>query len=83
MIGLINSAYTIGAIIGGWFFGGPIADFFGRKTGMATGCILVIIATFIQAFTPRGHISGFIAGRTIIGFGQGIALSKSVLVSFL
>lgn len=75
MIGLINSAYTIGAIVGGFFFGGPIADYFGRKAGMGTGCALVIIATFIQTFTPRHQIGGFIAGRTIIGFGQGIALS--------
>lgn len=74
MIGLINSVYTVGAIIGGFFFGGPIADFFGRKVGMGTGCVLVIIATFVQAFSPRGSIGTFMAGRIIIGFGQGIAL---------
>ncbi|KAK5942135.1 hypothetical protein PMZ80_006089 [Knufia obscura] len=74
MIGLINSSYTIGAIIGGWFFGGPIADFFGRKVGMGIGCFLVIVSTFVQCFSPRGNIGCFLAGRTIIGFGQGIAL---------
>lgn len=78
MIGLINSSYTIGAIIGGWFFGGPIADFFGRKVGMGIGCFLVIVSTFVQCFSPRGNIGCFLAGRTIIGFGQGIALGMFV-----
>ena len=75
-IGGINSAYTVGAIIGGFFFGGPVSDFFGRRVGMAVGCVLVIIATFIQAFVPRGSLIGFLIGRTIIGFGQGIALTS-------
>ena len=43
---------------------------------MSIGCVLVIISTFIQAFTPRHHLGGFIAGRVIIGFGQGIALTS-------
>ena len=43
---------------------------------MAIGCILTIIATFIQTFSPRGQLGCFIAGRVIIGLGQGIALSK-------
>ena len=76
MIGAVNTAYTVGAIVGGFFFGGPIADFFGRKIGMATGCVLVIIATFMQAFAPRNSLGCFLAGRCIIGVGQGIALSK-------
>ena len=75
-IGGINTAYTVGAIIGGFFFGGPIADFAGRRVGMCTGCALVIIATFIQTFCPRGHIVAFLIGRCIIGFGQGVSLSR-------
>jgi hypothetical protein len=43
---------------------------------MAIGCFLTIIATFIQTFSPRGQLGCFIAGRVIIGLGQGIALSK-------
>lgn len=76
LIGAINTSYTVGAIAGGWFIGGPVADFFGRKVGMATGCFCVIAATFIQAFCPRGAIGAFIAGRVLIGIGQGIALGK-------
>ncbi|PWY77343.1 general substrate transporter [Aspergillus heteromorphus CBS 117.55] len=75
MIGGINTAYTVGAIFGGFFLGGPIADFLGRKIGMAIGCVLVVAATFMQCWAPRGDIACFLAGRCIIGIGQGIALT--------
>ncbi|KAI9368990.1 general substrate transporter [Aspergillus egyptiacus] len=75
MIGAVNTAYTVGAIVGGFFFGGPIADYLGRKFGMAVGCVLVIVATFMQTWSPRHNIACFLAGRCIIGIGQGIALT--------
>lgn len=75
-IGSINTAYTVGAIFGGFFLGGPTADYLGRKVGMGLGCVLVIISTFMQTFGPRHNLACFIAGRCIIGIGQGIALSK-------
>jgi len=71
----INTAYTVGAIVAGWFFGGPLADFAGRRAGMIAGSALVIIATFMQCFSPKGKIGVFIAGRVVIGLGQGLALS--------
>ncbi|CAG8907747.1 unnamed protein product [Penicillium egyptiacum] len=74
-IGSINTAYTVGAIFGGFFLGGPCADFLGRKLGMGIGCVLVIVATFMQTFTPRHNLACFLAGRCIIGIGQGIALT--------
>ncbi|KAJ5351394.1 hypothetical protein N7452_000368 [Penicillium brevicompactum] len=74
-IGAINTAYTVGAIFGGFFLGGPCADFLGRKMGMGIGCVLVIVATFMQTFTPRHNLACFLAGRCIIGIGQGIALT--------
>jgi MFS family permease len=76
-LGSINTAYTVGAIFGGFFVGGPTADYLGRKVGMAIGCAFVIVATFMQTFSPRGNIGCFIGGRVLIGIGQGIALSKS------
>lgn len=82
-IGAINTAYTVGAVVAGFFFGGPLADFAGRRVGMATGSVLVIIATFMQTFAPRGNIGVFIAGRVIIGLGQGLALSKFFIISQL
>ena len=76
IIGAINTAYTVGAIFAGWFLGGPVADYFGRRVGMMSGSICVIIATFMQAFSPRGSVGCFIAGRVLIGIGQGLALSE-------
>jgi MFS family permease len=76
LYGSINTSYTVGAIVAGWFMGGPLADYAGRKVGMASGAILVILATFMQAFAPKGNIGVFIGGRVIIGMGQGLALSK-------
>ncbi|PKX94189.1 putative MFS sugar transporter [Aspergillus novofumigatus IBT 16806] len=75
MIGAVNTAYTVGAIFGGFFLGGPIADYLGRKIGMGIGCVLVIASTFMQTWSPRGNIGCFLAGRLIIGIGQGIALT--------
>lgn len=80
MIGAVNTAYTVGAIFGGFFLGGPCADFLGRKFGMGIGCVLVVASTFMQTWSPRHNIGCFIAGRTIIGVGQGIALSKLKLL---
>ena len=82
MIGLINTVYTVGAIISGFFFGGPVADYLGRRAGMGIGAILVIISTLLQTFSPRGNIGMFMAGRIIIGVGQGLALSKSLPIFF-
>ncbi|OAK98957.1 general substrate transporter [Phaeosphaeriaceae sp. SRC1lsM3a] len=75
IIGAINTAYTVGAVVAGFFMGGPLADYAGRRMGMAVGAALVIVATFMQAFAPRGNIGVFIAGRVIIGIGQGLALT--------
>lgn len=74
MQGTINTVYTVTAIIAGYFFSAPISDTFGRRVSMALGCLLVIASTFIQAFTPAGSPAGFLAGRAVVGFGQGLAL---------
>jgi MFS family permease len=75
IIGAVNTAYTVGAIVAGFFFGGPVADYFGRRIGMASGAVFVIVATFMQTFSPRGSIGCFIAGRVFVGIGQGLALT--------
>ncbi|KAL2204537.1 general substrate transporter [Sarocladium strictum] len=72
-IGSVNTAYTVGGIVAGFFFSAPISDRFGRKWAIIVGCVFVVISTFVSAFTPR-TMGGFIAGRTIVGIGQGIAL---------
>ncbi|KAH9865527.1 hypothetical protein J1614_009112 [Plenodomus biglobosus] len=75
IIGAINTSYTVGAVVAGFFMGGPLADYAGRRIGMATGAVAVIIATFMQTFAPRGQMAVFIAGRVLIGIGQGLALT--------
>jgi MFS family permease len=57
----------------GLFFSAPISDRWGRKVAIMVGCVVVIISTFVSAFSPR-NMGGFIAGRAIVGIGQGIAL---------
>lgn len=44
---------------------------------MFLGCFVTIIATMMQAFCPRHRIGVFIAGRVIIGIGQGLALTAA------
>jgi hypothetical protein len=43
---------------------------------MVVGAGAVVVATFMQTFSPYRNIGVFIGGRVIIGLGQGIALSK-------
>ncbi|KAH7196852.1 general substrate transporter [Fusarium flagelliforme] len=74
-VGLINTCYTIGAIVSGFFIGGPLADWLGRRAGMGIGCFITIIAAIIQAFAPKGKLGVFILGRVLIGIGQGTALT--------
>ncbi|KAI3393095.1 hypothetical protein diail_4724 [Diaporthe ilicicola] len=75
MLGLINTVYSIGAIVSGWFLGGPIADILGRRWGMGLGCFVTICATMLQTFAPKGSLACFMAGRVIVGVGQGMALT--------
>ncbi|PSR80161.1 major facilitator superfamily transporter sugar [Coniella lustricola] len=75
MLGLINTIYSIGAIISGWFVGGPVADYGGRRLGMGLGCLVTVFATFMQTFAPKGNLACFMAGRFFVGFGQGMALT--------
>lgn len=50
---------------------------------MAIGCSLTIVATFIQTFAPYHKLGVFIFGRVLIGFGQGIAISRASTVIVL
>lgn len=75
IIGAINTSYTVGAVVAGFFLGGPLADYAGRRVGMAVGAFFTIVATLMQTFSPRGNIGCFIAGRVVIGMAQGLALT--------
>ncbi|KAG8159314.1 hypothetical protein KVR01_010975 [Diaporthe batatas] len=75
LVGGVNTAYSVCAIISGWFIAAPVADFLGRKTAMGIGSFLIIISAILETCTPRGQIACFIVGRAVNGIGQGIALS--------
>ncbi|OBT70449.1 hypothetical protein VE03_00254 [Pseudogymnoascus sp. 23342-1-I1] len=73
VIGSVNTAYTIGCVISGFFVSAPISNYLGRRWAMMIGCILVIIASFLAAFSPR-NIGAFIGAKALVGVGQGITL---------
>lgn len=74
LVGGVNTAYSVCAIISGWFIAAPTADFLGRKTAMGIGTILIMISAILETCTPKGQIACFIVGRAVNGIGQGIAL---------
>ncbi|KKK12677.1 hypothetical protein ARAM_003361 [Aspergillus rambellii] len=64
--GLVFAMYNIGSIPA-VFLTGPVNDAFGRRIGMFTGAVIIIIGTCIQS--PSVDKGMFLAGRFILGFG--------------
>ncbi len=73
-VGGINTAFSVCAILSGFFVAGYVADKGGRKVGVAAGSILVIIGSILEAVSPKGSIACFIVGRGVVGAGLGLAL---------
>ncbi|KAG5743073.1 hypothetical protein H9Q70_014213 [Fusarium xylarioides] len=73
-IGAVFALYSVGNILG-CLVAAPAADTFGRKFGMMTGLIFVIIGTVIQAAAQ--NVGTFMAGRLFLGFGCTIAVTAS------
>jgi MFS family permease len=44
-----------------------IADIFGRRAGVITGCVIMIVGVVLQSI--GANIQMFIAARFLIGFG--------------
>ncbi|KAF4976233.1 hypothetical protein FZEAL_7071 [Fusarium zealandicum] len=65
-IGLVMAIYTAGQITGS-FFAGFIVDTFGRRAGMISGSVFIIIGSIVQA--TAHPLRAFIAGRYIVGIG--------------
>ncbi|KAJ5805066.1 hypothetical protein N7474_010953 [Penicillium riverlandense] len=64
--GLVAAVYVIGNIAGS-FFGGPCADTYGRRVGMALGSAICVIGTLLQ--TVGTSLAILMAGRFILGVG--------------
>ena len=68
--GIVFAVYSIGNLTGA-----PVAAFaadkFGRRFGMFSGCVLIVVGTIIEA--TAHDISAFMGGRFLIGFGISIA----------
>ncbi|KKZ67425.1 hypothetical protein EMCG_06876 [[Emmonsia] crescens] len=69
--GIVSSMYQIGGIAALPFIG-PLNDSFGRKVGMFTGSVIVVIGTIISAVLPGPNVGQFMGGRFVLGFGVAI-----------
>ena len=70
--GIVSSMYQIGGVAALPFVG-PVVDGFGRRIGMFTGSVLIIVGTIIQGLA---HGPGqFMGGRFLLGFGVSLVAS--------
>ncbi|KAG0134781.1 transporter-domain-containing protein [Tuber indicum] len=67
--GVVFAIYSIGHFLG-CFICGPLSDSWGRRWGMFSGALTVIIGTCVQALSTT-HAS-FMGGRFILGLGAAI-----------
>lgn len=76
-LGLLTALYSIGSIISL-----PVvpyvADHLGRKAAIALGCVVMITGAAIQGTAK--HLSYFMAGRCMMGFGNSLAQLSSPLL---
>ncbi|KAH6666285.1 putative lactose permease [Halenospora varia] len=80
-LGLMNAIYQIGSLAS--FPLVPyMADWWGRRTPIAVGCVLMILGGLIGAFC-NGY-GMYVAGRFVLGFGNSMSqLSSPVLLTEL
>ncbi|OAA71679.1 hexose transport-related protein [Akanthomyces lecanii RCEF 1005] len=72
--GIIFMIYTIGNMIGS-LFTGPICDRFGRRVGMMTGAVLIMVGAAVQ--TAAQSDAYLLGGRFVLGFGVSIGTSSA------
>ncbi|KAI1621597.1 general substrate transporter [Exophiala viscosa] len=68
--GLISAMYSIGGV-SALPFVGPLSDTWGRRVGIATGCLIIIMGTILQGTSH--DLKQYLAGRFFIGFGVSVA----------
>lgn len=70
--GIVSSMYQIGGIVALPFVG-PVLDGWGRRIGMGSGALLIIVGTIIQGTSNTAD--QFMGGRFLLGFGVSFAAS--------
>ena len=72
--GIVFCIYYVGNLVGS-LFAGTVIDLLGRRAGMFSGSVFIIIGTIIEATAPS--IGAFIGGRFLIGFGVALAVTAA------
>ncbi|KAE9366793.1 putative lactose permease [Stipitochalara longipes BDJ] len=75
--GLLNAIMSVGSIVA-LPITPYIADIAGRRAGIITGCLLMIVGVILQSMGLNIHM--FIAARFLIGFGVAIAHGSAPLL---
>lgn len=66
--------YTIGSMVGS-LFTGPICDQWGRRVGMISGSLFIMLGAAVQ--TAAQTDAYLIGGRFVLGFGVAIGTSSA------
>lgn len=70
--GIVSSMYQIGGIVALPFVG-PVLDGYGRRIGMGSGALIIIIGTIVQGVSNEA--GQFMGGRFLLGFGVSLVAS--------
>ena len=74
-----NKSLITSILSAGTFFGaliaGDIADYFGRRITIVSGCIIFIVGVVLQAASYSG-LGLIVAGRLVAGFGVGFGMFR-------
>lgn len=73
-LGLIMAIYNGGNVCGS-FFAGFITDKLGRRMGMLTGSVFILVGSILQATSQQ--LPQFIGGRFLVGFGVPISVTAA------
>lgn len=77
LLGLFNASMSLGSLCG-LFFNPYIIDWFGRKSGIVVGCLIMLLAVGLQSGAQTFGM--FVAARLILGFGDTIVLGSAPLL---
>ena len=72
--GSVILIYTAGTMVGS-LFSGPICDYFGRRAGLATGAVIIMMGAIV--LTAAQNTAYLYGGRFTLGFGIAIGTSSA------